>query len=38
MVKGSLIPESPLELTVVSLAGVTRNFWDSHFNEDLSEK
>lgn len=38
MVKGSLIPEFPPELTAVALAGVTWSFWDSHFNEDFGEK
>lgn len=38
MVKGSLIPEFLLELTVVSLVGVKWNFWDFPFNEDFGEK
>lgn len=33
MVKGNLIPESPLDLTMVSIADVTGSFWGSPFNE-----
>lgn len=33
MVKGNLIAESPLDLTMVSIADVTGSFWGSPFNE-----